>query len=391
MRKDHWLLPEGIDELLPPQAMALEQLRRELLDLHDSWGYELISPPFVEYLESLLTGTGSDLDLRTFKLTDQITGRTLGIRADITPQAARIDAHQLRREAPTRLCYVGNALNTRNDSLAGSRSPLQMGAELYGHRGVEADQEIICLMLETLNRAGVDDLYMDLGHVGIFTGLIAQSGASSDQEMALFDALQRKAIPELESLVDEYQLAEAGEMIVSLAVLSGDDVLTSAKSRLAAADESVHHAITDLEQVALKLATNRPQIPLHFDLSELRGYHYHTGLVFAAYVPGKGHEVARGGRYDDIGKLFGRARPACGFSTDLKALFAMGKGTGVKTTGLIYAPVDDDPVLKSRIEALRTNGRRVVRGLKGQQSGAAELGCSEALVKQGSEWIIATV
>ncbi|MES9887712.1 MAG: ATP phosphoribosyltransferase regulatory subunit, partial [Candidatus Sedimenticola sp. 6PFRAG1] len=277
MDNKHWLLPEGIDELLPPNANALEQLRRNLLDLYSSWGYELVFPPFIEYLESLLTGTGGDLDIQTFKLTDQITGRTMGIRADITPQVARIDAHQLRRDCPTRLCYLGTVLNTRPDGFAGSRSPLQIGAELYGHAGTESDLEILCLMLETMEQAGVDDVYLDLGHVGIFRGLAEQAGLDTDQEHALFDALQRKAVAEIESLVQNFGVdAEMAGMLRALAELSGDDALEQARVRLAGASESVQNAIEELEQLAEKLAARRPEVPVHYDLSELRGYHYHT-------------------------------------------------------------------------------------------------------------------
>jgi len=299
---NHWLLPEGIDETLPPKAQALERLRRNLLDLHHSWGYELIFPPFVEYLESLLTGSGGDLDLQTFKLTDQVTGRTLGIRADITPQAARIDAHQLRRDCPTRLCYLGTVLNSRSDGFGGSRSPLQIGAELYGHSGIEADLEVLCLMLESLERAGLDELYLDLGHVGIFRGLARQAGLHKSHELALFDALQRKAVPEIESLVRDCRVQGAvGEMMVSLAELSGAHALERAGTLLSGASDEVHSALGELDDLSALLLKYRPALQVHCDLAELRGYHYHTGVMFAAFVPGMGQEVARGGRYDDIG------------------------------------------------------------------------------------------
>ena len=202
IHNEHWLLPEGIDELLPEQARELEKIRRCLLDTYASWGYELVITPFIDYLESLLTGTGKDLELQTFKMTDQMSGRLLGIRADITPQAARIDAHQLRQDLPTRLCYIGSVFRTRPDGFSASRSPLQIGAELYGHSGVESDVEILCLMLATLEVAGVKNVSLDLGHVGIFKGLARQAGIGKNQEAALFAALQRKAIPEIEGLVE---------------------------------------------------------------------------------------------------------------------------------------------------------------------------------------------
>ncbi|WP_275098671.1 ATP phosphoribosyltransferase regulatory subunit [Sedimenticola hydrogenitrophicus] len=392
MNNAHWLLPEGIDELLPPRALQLEMLRRDLLDQFNGWGYDLVSPPFIEYLESLLTGTGGDLDLRTFKLTDQITGRTLGIRADITPQAARIDAHQLRREGPTRLCYVGTVLNTRNDGFAGSRSPVQIGAELYGHSGEESDHEILCLMLKTLERAGIDNVYLDLGHVGIFRALAQESGLDKQQELALFDALQRKAVSEIDALLDSYGLgAEAHRRLTSLASLSGDDALERARHSLAGTGAAVQSALAQLERLAALLVEQRPDVPVHFDLAELRGYHYHTGVVFAAFVPGLGQEIARGGRYDDIGQLFGRARPACGFSADLKMLMRLGRAENRKQTTGVFAPAEDDPALRQRVDELRAEGRRVVVALPGQPGDAGTMCCGEALVKQGDNWVVKTL
>ncbi len=387
MEHRHWLLPDGIEEVLPPRAQALERLRRTLLDLYRGWGYELVFPPFVEYLESLLTGIGGDLDLQTFKLTDQVSGRSLGVRADITPQAARIDAHQLGREGPTRLCYSGTVLRTRNDDFAGSRSPLQIGTELYGYGGVEADLETLSLMLETLDRAGIADVYLDLGHVGIFRGLARSAGLASRQEIALFDVLQRKAVAELESLVSGYGLpAEAGRMFLELVELSGDDALDRAAVRLAAAGPEVHEAIDKLRRLAENLLRQRPGTSLHFDLGELRGYHYHTGVVFAAYVPGIGQEIARGGRYDDIGRVFGRSRPAVGFSADLKQLLALGDGSGGDGRGAVFAPALDDAGLQRAVDRLRAEGRVVVRAFPGQQGGAAEMGCDEVLVDRDEEW-----
>ncbi|MCP3869467.1 MAG: ATP phosphoribosyltransferase regulatory subunit [Gammaproteobacteria bacterium] len=392
MSDEHWLLPEGIDEVLPPQALALEGLRRSLLDLYDTWGYELVIPPFIEYLESLLTGTGGDLNLQTFKLTDQITGRTLGIRADITPQAARIDAHQLRRDYPTRLCYLGSTLNSRLEGLAGSRSPLQTGAELYGHAGVEADLEIIDLMLASLQKVGVRGVHLDLGHVGIFRALARQAGLNQRQELALFDALQRKAIPELEALVDSYGLEEIpGLMLISLADLSGVDALVRAETSLAPAGEEVRDALAELSRVSNQFKQSHPDTPVHFDLAELRGYHYHTGLVFAAFVPQLGQEVARGGRYDDIGKLFGRARPACGFSADLKVLFRLGTSGEDPRESAVFSPWVDDPRLEQRISELRAAGRRVIRGLPGQKGDAREMGCGEVLTLRDDTWIVISV
>ena len=390
MEQKHWLLPEGISETLPPQANELEHLRRTLLDLYRSWGYELVFPPFVEYLDSLLTGTGGDLNLQTFKLTDQVTGRTLGIRADITPQVARIDAHQLRRDCPTRLCYQGTVLHSRSDTLASSRSPLQIGAELYGHAGVEAELEIIGLMIESLQRSGIGDIFLDLGHVGIFRGLAGQAGFNQVQEHALFNALQRKAVPEIRKLLTEYGTDKAvAEMLIALAELSGEQVLSRSTQVLAGANQSVHNALDELNRLAALLQIRYPTLAVHYDLAELRGYHYHTGVMFAAYVPGIGQEVARGGRYDDIGQLFGRARPACGFSADLNLLLKLGSRVHPADQSIL-APAVDDPLLMLRIQQLREEGRPVIQALPGQSAAAGEMGCSEILEKRGEDWVVVT-
>ncbi len=390
MRKERWLLPEGIDEVLPPDAQHLEALRRELLDLFAVWGYELIFPPFVEYLDSLLTGTGRDLDLQTFKLTDQMTGRLMGVRADITPQAARIDAHQLRRDTPTRLCYLGTVLHSRPDGLGGSRAPLQIGAELFGHAGVASDCEILCLMIETLRRAGLSDVYLDLGHVGIFRGLARQAGLDAEAEQALFEALQRKAVPEIEGLVGELALPDGvARMLIALAGLNGDDVIARARTELSEAAPPVHQALDYLERMAAAVRTHLPDIPLHFDLAELRAYHYQTGVVFAAFAPGMGEEIARGGRYDHVGEVFGRARPATGFSADLKKLLRVsaqeGQGPQAPAPG-IFAPALDDAGLRARVRALRAAGERVICELPGQSGGAREMGCDRVLRRRADSW-----
>ncbi len=391
---ERWLLPEGIEEILPPRAGRLEQLRRELLDLYQTWGYDLVVPPFIEYLDSLLTGTGRDLDLRTFKLTDQLSGRTLGVRADMTPQAARIDAHRLRRETPTRLCYLGTVLHTRPGEMAGTRSPLQVGAELYGHAGAESDLEILALMVETLRCAGIADAHLDLGHVGIFRELALQAGLSAEQESALFDALQRKACPEIEALLAEFDIsgAQAGRL-AALAELNGADILPQARERLRGGSAAVRAALDNLQRVAELAARRLPEVPLHFDLAELRGYHYHTGVVFAAFVPSVGQEVARGGRYDHIGEVFGWARPAAGFSADLIQLRRLGDAPEQQSdkAAAIFAPAEPDPALESRITALRAQGRRVIRGLPGQTGDAADMGCAERLRSRDGEWVVVAV
>jgi ATP phosphoribosyltransferase regulatory subunit len=384
---DPWLLPEGIEEVLPPQADRLERLRRDVLDVMRGWGYELVMPPFIDYLDSLLTGTGNDLDLQTFKLTDQLSGRLMGIRADMTPQVARMDAHQLRRDTPTRLCYLGTVLRTRPEGLGGSRSPLQLGAELYGHAGCESDVEIIRLMQAVLARVGIDALHIDLGHVGIYRGLVEQAGLDEEQESALFDALQRKSVPEIEQLLNEWQLtADSHAMLCALVELNGDrSILDIAADKLSAAPENVRAALDNLRTIAEQLPVDNSNVELFFDLAELRGYHYHTGVMFAAYLPGHGQAIAWGGRYDDIGKVFGRARPATGFSADLKTLVRLGK-LAEWTRNAIFAPADTDTALEARINELRTQGECVVRALPGQNGDAAAMGCSRQLVKAGDSW-----
>lgn len=386
MENDRWLLPEGIEEILPPRAEQLEATLRRLFDLFNSWGYELVMPPFIEYLESLLTGTGNDLDLQTFKLTDQLTGRMMGLRSDMTPQVARIDAHCLKRDVPTRLCYMGTVLRTLPPSHGGNRTPMQVGAELYGHAGIESDAEVLRLMVRTLQTAGIGHVWLDLGHVGIFRGLAQQANLDAECEAQLFDALQRKAKPEIAALLEAKALpATMHGMLMSLADLHGDaTVLDRAASLLAEADEAVHMALANLRQIA-ELVADLPDATVHFDLAELRGYHYHTGVVFAAFVPGQGQAIAQGGRYDDIGKVFGRSRPATGFSTDLKTVLSLVDAKEAEVRG-IFAPAGAESGLEQAIEALRASGERVIQALPGQQGGAAEMGCDRELVLKGGKW-----
>jgi len=395
MSEERWLLPAGIEEILPPRAQIRESLRRELLDLYRSWGYEFVIPPFVDYLDSLLTGTGHDLDLETFKFIDQLSGRMLGARADMTPQVARIDAHHLRSDAPTRLCYLGTVLHARGDGFVGTRSPLQIGAELYGHAGVESEVEILRLMLSTLETAGIRGLYLDLGHVGIFRGLARQAGLDESQEMALFDALQRKAIPEIESLLDAYRLkAKQVRMMLALAVLDSEDALERAATELAAADPPVHSALDHLRRLADELRRWLPDVPVHFDLAELRGYHYKTGVVFAVFMPEWGREIARGGRYDDIGQVFGRPRPAVGFSTDLNCLLRLGTDLDerYRCAQRVLVPWSSDPDLQREIERLRREGWQVVTELPGQDKGARKLlGCRKRLERTHRGWVLVAV
>jgi ATP phosphoribosyltransferase regulatory subunit len=392
MKENPWLLPAGIDEILPREARQLESLRRKLLDLYDSWGYELVIPPMIEYLESLLTGTGSDLDLQTFKLIDQLNGRMMGVRADMTPQVARIDARRLATEAPTRLCYMGTVLHTRPDGFAGSRSPYQVGAELYGHGGPQSDAEILCLLLETLKITGSKDVYLDLGHVGIFRDLSRRMNLAPEQETQLFDMLQRKALPEIEACLQALDVKSAfKEMLSALVNLNGDTgVLEAARRELKPAGKAVSALIDYLEEVAALLDRRMPGISLHYDLAELRGYRYQTGIVFAAFVPGHGQEIARGGRYDDIGVVFGRARPATGFSTDLRSLIKLA-APAVGRKKAVLAPASDDAGLYAAVMQLRAAGERVIYELPGQAGNAGDLGCDRKLAQKDGQWIVVVV
>ncbi|WP_304639626.1 ATP phosphoribosyltransferase regulatory subunit [Pseudomonas sp.] len=384
---DRWLLPDGIEEVLPDEAARIEAARRMLLDLFASWGYDLVITPHIEYLESLLTGAGHDLELQTFKMTDQLSGRMLGLRADITPQVARIDAHTLGSEGPCRLSYCGSVLHTRPRPLSTSRSLIQLGAELYGDASTASDLEIISLMLETLLVCGVSGMHLDIGHVGVYRPLVHAAGLDSETEGALFDALQRKAGDEVMSILAPLgELAEA-RMLASLAQLSGGiEVLEQAHMLLDGAPEAVMAALDDLQDLAAALQARYPQIPLYFDLGELRGYHYHTGISFAVFVPEMGQSIAQGGRYDDIGRDFGRARPATGFSTDLRLLVERGS-IGAPNRPAVWAPFSAEPGLHAAVQSLRREGHRVIAALPGQQDlDALSHGCSRILRLVDGTW-----
>jgi ATP phosphoribosyltransferase regulatory subunit len=312
------------------------------------------------------------------------------VRADMTPQAARIDATPLMSELPTRLCYLGTVLHTRPDGFAGTRSPMQVGAELFGHAGIESDIEILSLALETLSLTGVRDVQVDLGHVGIFRALAREAGLGPDQETSLFDALQRKAVPEIGALLEH--VAANGthrERLARLAFLNGGaEVLDEARAVLEGAGTAVHDALDNLCAISAAIQARAAGIPLYFDLAELRGYNYQTGMVFAVYVPGYGQEIARGGRYDDIGRVFGRPRPATGFSTDLKTLIQIGSFPKDDGGRAIFAPSVYDPGLLACIRELRAAGEHVVCELPGQAGDAGAMGCARRLVEENGRWIV---
>jgi ATP phosphoribosyltransferase regulatory subunit len=384
---DRWQLPDGIEEVLPVQAATVERLRRRLLDLFRAWGYELVIPPLVEFTDSLLVGLGQDLDLLTFRLTDQLSGRGMGVRADITPQVARIDAHSLAAEGVTRLCYAGSTLHTRPKSLMASRSPIQLGAELYGDDSPAADVEVIRLMLATLDAVQLQSaITLDLGHVGVYEAVLRAAELDDEREQQVFDCLQRKSVPDLrESLagVD----GTTADMIVALVDLHGDEsVLGEARERYAGYAPSALAAVDALQDVATDIRRQRPDLPIYFDLAELRGYHYHTGMVFAAYVPGHGQALANGGRYNGVGEVFGRARPATGFATDLKALMALAP-MQAELRGAVSMPDSDDPALLELVDTLRDRGEIVINTL----GGAVDSRCDRALVETDGEWRVVDI
>lgn len=310
-----WLLPESIEDVLPPQAWRMEDMRRAVLDLFRERGYQLVIPPLVEYVDSLLTGVGADLDLKTFKLVDQQSGRLMGVRADMTPQVARIDAHLLTASRINRLCYVGHVLHAQSEGFHRSREPIQIGAELYGEAGDAADREIIELMIDSLATCGARDVHLDLGHVGVFRALAQAAQLAPDTEQALFAALQGKALPEVSARV-QHLSQPLREAFMALPGLYGDrGTIARARAVLPPLPE-IGAALDTLEFLGKGLTVGE----VAYDLAELRGYGYHSGVVFAAYAAGRSRAIAQGGRYDEVGKVFGRARPATGFSMDLREL-----------------------------------------------------------------------
>jgi len=377
---DRWLLPDGVEEILPGDAAIIEGLRRRLIDIYRSWGYDQVIPPLIEYTDSLLIGMGSDIDLLTFKMTDQLSGRTLGIRADITPQTARMDAHSCRREGPNRLCYAGHVLHTKPQGPLATRSPIQAGVELFGEAGLDADIEVISLMLESLGQIGLEQANIDLGHVGIYRALVDSAGLDESQQQQYFELLQHKAVSEIETWVSaNIRVEETAELLRQLPRLAGDKtILDKARSLFESVSEDALAAIDELESVAEVILQRYPNTHLYFDLGELRGYHYHTGIVFAAFAQGQGQAIANGGRYDHIGEVFGRARPATGFALDITKVAALLAAKPQFKQG-IYAPASDDSQQWQAIQALRAQGERVVCGLADQPAIQVELQCDRKL------------
>ncbi len=376
-----WLLPEYVEDILPHYARAAEQLRRRLLDLFDAHGYDLVSPPLVEYLESLLTGAARDLDLKTFKVMDGLSGRMLGVRADMTPQAARIDAHLINHQGPTRLCYAGPVLRTKPSGMQGGREPFQIGAELFGHAGIEADLEIQELLLAALKTAGVPDLRLSLGHAGLFRALAQGAGLTTDQSAAIFAALRDKDVPEVDALTEALTMPWRDAFRALPNLYGGQDALMAARAALPELP-AVRRALDDLERL---LAAGQGAA-LAVDLADLRGDGYHNGVMFAAYAGGQSRAVALGGRYDGAGTVFGRSRAATGFSLDLRQILDCLPDPSPRAG--ILACLSDEAAMAGVIAGLRAAGERVVMELPGQEAHRAELGCDRMLVKQGQNWTV---
>ena len=381
---NRWLLPEDIADVLPAEARKVEGLRRSILDLYQSYGYELVAPPILEFLDSLLTGTGSDLNLQTFKLVDQLSGRTLGLRADITPQVARIDAHLLNRAGVTRLCYAGSVAHARTPVGSSAREQLQLGAEIYGCATWEADFEAISLLLKTLGLAGLSKVYLDLSHAGILMGLLDGQAQDKESIEELYDLLQSKDRPRLTQWSSRVP-AKTAQALMALTELNGPcaEVLAKAKKVLPK-HASIDQALNDLERLVAATENLSDGLELSIDLSDLRGYQYHSGVMFAAYVEKLPQPIARGGRYDHVGQAFGRSRPATGFSLDLLTLANLSSLDVRKTA--IAAPWIDDAALSAAIAQLRHRGEVVIQVLTGGVVESAEYGCDRELVKQGNTW-----
>jgi ATP phosphoribosyltransferase regulatory subunit len=385
-----WLLPESISDILPSEARRIEELRRRLLDLYRAYGYELVAPPMIEYLESLLIGSGRDLDLKTFKLIDQLSGRTMGLRADITPQVARIDAHLLDRAGVVRLCYAGSVLQARPAGPLSTREPQQVGAELYGHAGLEADLEVIDLLVQSLRVAGIRRVRIDLGHIGLVRTLIAALPGVSEDDV--FPLLRSKDSPGLHALLEPLPRSPQRRALLALPGLFGatDDVLERALGVLPATP-TVAGALDELRRLARSLAlltgaTDGMAVEVALDLGDARGYRYHSGVIFDAYVDGSPDAIGRGGRYDNVGAAFGRSRPATGFSLELRELAQLLPET--PPSRAIRAPWALDASLAAAVRALRVEGEIVVQVLPGHEHEQQEFQCDRELFQDDGRWVV---
>ena len=376
-----WVLPDHIADVLPSEARHIEELRRLYLDTARGYGYELVMPPMLEYLESLLSGTGGALDLKTFKLVDQLSGRTLGLRADTTPQVARIDAHLLNRAGVTRLCYCGPVLHTRSDKPFATREPLQFGAEIYGHAGLEADLEVLQLALDSLQAVSLSDVSVDLSDARIVPALLQGVHLSNDARDALHNALAAKDASGVKALTHHLP-ANVRDALVALVQMYGDAALLQQAQETFAAWPEVITAVSELRHMAAQLHNVR----VTFDLADLRGYAYYSGVRFAIYVPGANDALVRGGRYDEVGAVFGRKRPAAGFSLDLKELVSVVPEVSLKAA--IRAPWGAAKGLREAIAALRARGETVVCIMPGHESEVDEFDCDRELVDVSGQWVV---
>jgi ATP phosphoribosyltransferase regulatory subunit len=380
-----WLLPEHIADVLPHEARRIEELRRILLDAARGYGYELVMPPLLEHLESLLSGTGRALDLRTFKLVDQLSGRTLGVRADTTPQVARIDAHLLNRAGLTRLCYCGPVLHTLPAGPDSTREPLQFGAEIYGHAGLEADLEVHELALECLGRARVESLVMDLADARFMQGALEGVTLSAGQGDALRAALAAKDQAELQALTADLPAVNRDALRLLPVLFGGDEVLAIARDRLPR-NALITAALDDVQWLATHLRRDYPSLRLGFDLADLSGYAYYSGTRFAIYSAGGTDALVRGGRYDNVGAIFGRRRAAVGFSLDLKSVVEHVRFDGRRAA--IRAPWSEDTALRAAVRRLRETGEAVVCVLPGHEHEADEFECDRELVAVNGQWVV---
>ena len=379
-----WLLPEHIADVLPAQARRIEDLRRSLLDRARGYGFELVMPPLLEHLDSLLSGTGHELDLKTFKLVDQLSGRTLGLRADTTPQAARIDAHLLNRLGVTRLCYCGPVLHTRPSGM-GTREPLQFGAEIFGHEGLEADLEVQDLALDALQAASVDGLVIDLADARLVRGVLAGLPIDAALLQQVVAALSKKDAAEVEALAQGFP-DETRHSLRRLLTLYGDaDVLDEARRDLPQRS-LIGAALDDLQWLATHLKRDHPEVRLGFDLCDMSGYAYYSGTRFAIYGGGSSEALVRGGRYDEVGAVFGRRRPAVGFSLDLKHLAE--HAPLPPRASAVRAPWGEDAPLRAAVRKLRENGETVLCVLPGHEHEGQEFDCDRELVAVGGHWVL---
>ena len=387
VNSNRWILPDGVQDILPAQARLLETIRGRMLKLFGSWGYDLVIPPMLEFTDSLHSASGEDLELLTFRMVDPLSGKTMGVRPDITPQIARIDAHSLRTKGPSRLCYAGTVLHTRARDALSSRTPISIGLELFGESCINADIEVLRLFLKSLAINNIQNICLDLGHVDICGGLLAAAKLGDEKKDKFYDLLQRKAMRELQQWVpknvDDQNLSEWLLLLPDL--IGGVEILDAAKQKLEGAPKKV---IDGLEQlITVAAAIENAGARLYFDLGESPGYGYHTGLVFAAYRSGYGKALGNGGRYDHIGEVYGRSRPATGFAFDLDSLMSASSEAAEKKPGIFFPEGQDEEFLEE-VDRLRKDGERVVQVFSANKRDLTEINCDRRLVKENGHFSV---